>query len=299
MPIRLRHIEVFDAIMRTGSITAAAEVLRTSQPTASRVIAELEGEVGFQLFFRGRGKVTPTPEARHFHGEVQRSFIGLEQIEVAAHHIANFRSGHLRVAAVPSMSISIVPAAIKTFVGHLDGVNVTLDVHPSDGVIEGVASRQFDVGVAVPPVHPPDVQIVGRAKSEAVCAMPNGHALASEPVVHARQLADLPFISLRSGYLSRQRIDRIFERLAIRRRMILETQAGSVVCALAREGLGVSIVDPFTASVFADQGLTLRPFRPPVWLEFVTVTSGIQQPTRLTESFVSILQQTLDSTTTN
>jgi DNA-binding transcriptional LysR family regulator len=55
--MRLRHIEVFHAVYSCGSVTRAAEVLRVSQPSVSKVLAHAEQQLGYALFDRVRGKL--------------------------------------------------------------------------------------------------------------------------------------------------------------------------------------------------------------------------------------------------
>lgn len=62
--MRLRHIEVFQAIVDTGSISAAARQLNVSQPNVSRVLSHAEQQLGFTLFERGSQGMIPTLEAQ-------------------------------------------------------------------------------------------------------------------------------------------------------------------------------------------------------------------------------------------
>jgi DNA-binding transcriptional LysR family regulator len=82
--VNVRQVEAFRTIMLRGSMTAAARELRTSQPSISRLIAELEGEIGLRLFERTAGRLRPTPEGLSFYREVERSFIGLDRLVDAA-----------------------------------------------------------------------------------------------------------------------------------------------------------------------------------------------------------------------
>ena len=77
MNITLRHIEVFRALMTAGSVTAAAQILFTSQPTVSRELARLESLLGIALFDRVRGRLQPNAQALALYEEVQRSYVGL------------------------------------------------------------------------------------------------------------------------------------------------------------------------------------------------------------------------------
>ncbi|TIU79138.1 MAG: LysR family transcriptional regulator, partial [Mesorhizobium sp.] len=87
MPITLRHVEVFHAIMTAGSLTKAAEVMRTSQPTLSRELATLERLLNLKLFERRSRRLFATEKALTLHAEVKRSYFGLEQLMHAAEAI--------------------------------------------------------------------------------------------------------------------------------------------------------------------------------------------------------------------
>lgn len=62
--LNLRQIEVFRAVMITGSINGAAQLLYVSQPAVSRMLSHTEARIGFQLFERVKGWLYPSPEAR-------------------------------------------------------------------------------------------------------------------------------------------------------------------------------------------------------------------------------------------
>ena len=61
--MKLRHLEIFHAVMTCGSLSRAAEALNISQPAASKALKSAEMKLGFTLFQRVRGKLLPTSEA--------------------------------------------------------------------------------------------------------------------------------------------------------------------------------------------------------------------------------------------
>ncbi|MBQ0133061.1 MAG: LysR family transcriptional regulator, partial [Comamonas sp.] len=69
-----RHIEVFRALMLTGSATGAAQMLFTSQPTISRELARLEQLLGYALFERSQSRLRANARALRLWEEVQRSW---------------------------------------------------------------------------------------------------------------------------------------------------------------------------------------------------------------------------------
>ena len=66
--MRLRQIEVFRAVMLTGTVSEAARLLHVSQPVVTRVLQHAEASLGFRLFDRQRGRLQPTPEAQALYG---------------------------------------------------------------------------------------------------------------------------------------------------------------------------------------------------------------------------------------
>jgi DNA-binding transcriptional LysR family regulator len=70
VPMRIRYIEIFSAVMQTGTVMGAAQVLHVSQPAATRLLQQAERHVGFALFDRVKGRLVATREARVLYAEI-------------------------------------------------------------------------------------------------------------------------------------------------------------------------------------------------------------------------------------
>ncbi len=79
--MRLRHIEVFNAIMLTGSVSAAARLINITQPAVSRTLQHAEIQLGFPLFQRAKGRLTPTTEALTLYPHIERLFAQLDEVQ--------------------------------------------------------------------------------------------------------------------------------------------------------------------------------------------------------------------------
>src|SRR3546814_15604985 len=97
--MRLRHIEIFEAIRRTGSLTEAAAALHISQPAASKLLAHAEAQLGFKLFERVRGRLVATREAEILTPEVSRPNQALNSVRRLAARRRNPPPRHTRPAA--------------------------------------------------------------------------------------------------------------------------------------------------------------------------------------------------------
>src|SRR5690554_5360373 len=107
--ITFNQIEVFKAVMDTGTATRAAAVLNTTQPSISRRIAELQHATGLKLFDLHNGRLRPTVEGRALYRAVLQHFAGLQKIEslVATMREAGTRS--LRIGSTPTIAVGILP----------------------------------------------------------------------------------------------------------------------------------------------------------------------------------------------
>ena len=85
--MRLRHIEVFNAVMLTGSVSAAARLINVTQPAVSRILAHAELQLGFPLFHRLKGKLVPTTEAQTLYPHIERLFTQLDDVQRLANSL--------------------------------------------------------------------------------------------------------------------------------------------------------------------------------------------------------------------
>ncbi|MQT42472.1 LysR family transcriptional regulator, partial [Pseudomonas sp. FSL R10-0765] len=108
----LRQLEAFAAVMSAGSVTGAGQMLGRSQPTVTRLIQELEQELGFALFERSGPKVTPTQKAFMLSAEVENALQGVRHVQQRALNIARDENLSLRLVATPALASGLLPPAL-------------------------------------------------------------------------------------------------------------------------------------------------------------------------------------------
>ena len=94
-----RQLEVFRAIMRHGTLTAAAEAMNVSQPAVSKVLRHFESQIGYRLFERLGGRLVPTAEARLLIDDADRIFREIEALQILSDRIRDKQMGLLRIGA--------------------------------------------------------------------------------------------------------------------------------------------------------------------------------------------------------
>lgn len=286
MSLLNRQIEAFRAVMLTGGMTPAATTLHITQPAVSRLIRDLELDLRLELFRRRGNQITPTPEAQALFSEVERSFLGLEHLRDYAAELSGTRSGSLRVASLPAMALGFLPKHIAQLCATRPNLSILLDGMPSHAVLERVAGGQFDVGFAALPADRPSV-ILRPLKAAAVVVLPIAHPLAERAAISTADLQGERIILLGRGSYFRHSIETALGPLA--QNQSIETPLSAIACAMVREGLGVTIVDPFSAASFEGWGVTVRPFTPALDVGFALVIPRNRPLSKLAQDFLDAL----------
>ena len=292
--MQFRQLEAFRAVMIHGSITKGAEAMGITQPAVTRLIGDLEAAVGFALFHRTASGVVPTPEAVTFREELERSFGGLDRLRQAAGEIRDLRRGHVRIAAMPAVAAVTAPSIVGRFkAGHPD-IQVTLDVHTSPRLVDLVAAGRFDLGFAHLPRPRPDITVVASYRMACVVAMPPGHPLAGQPLVTPRDLAGVPMVALSHHTVTARHVDQMLLAADIVPDIRVECQPSYAACALVVDGVGISIVDPLTPTLYGPDRLVTRPFEPTVPFDFRVMRQAGDPPSKAAARFTDLAVSVLD-----
>ncbi|MEZ5643697.1 MAG: LysR family transcriptional regulator [Burkholderiaceae bacterium] len=262
MKISHRQIEIFRAVMGTGHVTRAADLLHTSQPTVSRELSRLEQVLGFALFERVRGRLKPTVRALALMDEVEQSFVGLDRIAATAESLRSHAQGRLQLACLPALSHALLPDALRRFLVRQPAAAVVLNTLESPQLEAALSEQRFDLGLSERREAPAACALQTLLVADEVAVLPAGHRLARRAVLMPGDFAGESFISFAPGDPYRQQVDALFGEAGVERDLRLETPGAVSVCALVRQGLGLGIVNPLTAlelSVGEGSGLVVRP----------------------------------------
>jgi DNA-binding transcriptional LysR family regulator len=259
----LRQIEVFRSVMRARSIIGAARDLKIAQPTVTKTIRRIEDICGLVLFDRSGRQLTPVAEAHRLLAEVELAFGQLETAMARALHVARADLGTFRLGASPSVGRALVPLALRPLLQAHEGLSLHLDILSVSQIMDYLLAGQGEACVTLFPILHADIRSVQVGTCGPVALWPRelqplggdgslpedfaGHTLVVfEPQsVHGRVLGDV----LKSGAVtpSRTHVVRFAE----------------TAVALAEAGIGVAIVDAFSASAADLSRINLRPIHHP------------------------------------
>ncbi|NDY91855.1 LysR family transcriptional regulator [Ideonella livida] len=260
--MNLRQIEVFRAVMSTGSVTQAARLLHVSQPGISRMLAHIELQLGLRLFERGRGRLRPTPEALALHEEVEQVYRGVQRIDERAQALRTGAGLTLRLLCSPSMALQVVPQAVARLVRGHPGLRVVLQAQLLREMSAQLVRQEADLAISTLPVAHPLLQAerLGHWTLGLVC--PPDHRLAGREAVGLADLAGEALVGFAADTPQGQLLAALAPTAAAGGPVpALEVRSGQVACALVASGAGVAVVDRFTAQAQPPGVLVWRPLR--------------------------------------
>ncbi len=245
--MNLRQVEVFRAVMSTGSVSDAARLLHVSVPAVSRVLSHTESRLGYALFERVKGRLHPTAEARQLYQEVEQVYAGIRRLGTLAHELGQRRYGLVSIVSSPSIGQQLVPLAIAQFHAQHPEVRVRFHVLSHELLKEQLLARHVDMGISTLPVDHPTLATRPIARSELVCICPWTHPLAGAASVTVADLLPHELIAYPGDTPLAQLIERLFAAHGDERpRVGIEVGSPQNACALVHAGAGIALVEEFS-----------------------------------------------------
>lgn len=283
--VSFRALRVFSEIMRTGSATAAGKQLSLSQPAVSRLIAQLEANVGFDLFYRDRGKLVPTADGIKLLQEVELTLASLDRFNSMVRDIAGYSAGTVRVVAPPSFAEGVLPDIISQFRERFPGVEFSIDSRSVETARSMIAMRYVDCGFVKLPADESDLTLEQIVSSGSVCVLHEDHPLAALETITPADIGDHALILLGAGRHWRAQVDAAFASFGLRPSVAIETHTHGSACALAARGNGMAILNALLVKPYLHKPLVARPFAPPILHQYAFAVSNVSRPSRLTLEF--------------
>lgn len=292
--MNLRQIEVFHAVYLHGTVSAAARSLNVSQPSVTKVLRHAETSIGLPLFERTRGRLIPTEDARSLFAEVSDIQDRVRSLRQTCHNLRFGRGSLLRVSVLPSLGLRAVPEAVAAFMREHQDLLFDLQTLHHDEMVRKLYERETDIAVSfeVPAAAPVGHQVIG--EGELVVLYREQDFPDAPSRVHLSDLRAHKFISPVQGGPIGRMLSSELEKLDIELDEVSSARTYYVAAALVRAGVGMAIVDNFTAQASLAPELSWRPLQPAITFDINAVYLQDRPPSRAASEFLELLGRVLE-----
>lgn len=244
----LPQLRVFEASARLGSFTRAAEELHIAQPTATAQIKKLTDTVGLPLFEQVGRRVCLTDAGERLFAGCHELFRALSTVAESLNSLRALERGHLRLA-VCSTGKYFATRILGAFIKRYPGVEVSLEIHNRERLIDRLSSNEDDLYVFTSPLEREDVVTQSLLPNPLVVFARHDHPLAKTRQISLERIAAEPFVMRERGSGTRLLATTLFESHGLTPKIRLELSTDEAIKEAILAGLGISIMSRFTLAL--------------------------------------------------
>ena len=244
----LRQLEVFEAIVRFGSFTRAAEELFLTQPTVSLQIKKLTDVVGLPLFEQIGKKIYLTDAGKELHQMNLDIFERFERFEMVTSNMKGMKAGKLRLAVVTTAKY-FAPRLLGMFCRQYPGIDVSLEVSNREHILERLVKNQDNLYILGQPPKEIDVIAETFLDNPLVVLASVNHPLANEKGITLKRIAKESFLSREFGSGTRIATERFFADQGFKPNIRMELGSNEAIKQAIVGGLGISILSRHTLAL--------------------------------------------------
>jgi DNA-binding transcriptional LysR family regulator len=266
-----------------------------SQPSVTNVLKHAEQRLGFLLFDRIKGRLVPTAEAHYLFEDVRDIYERVYSLKQTARNLERGVEDYIRVAVLPTLGLEIAPKAVARFHERYPSVKFDLQTLHHEDIMRTLYERGSDLVFAFEAPRQPRLDHIDLGSGELVLFY-RDHDIPDAP--RRIDLADIvghEFITMaNSGPLGTLFTGEL-ERRDIQLNDVASARTFYVAAALVQQGIGMAVIDNFTAEASLIPGLSYRPLHPPISFEVQCVFARDRRPSRVSETFISVFRELLQA----
>ncbi|SPF81003.1 LysR family transcriptional regulator [Pseudoprimorskyibacter insulae] len=257
----LRQIEVIRAVMMTGTINGAAQMLNVSAPGISRLVKHTEESLGIRLFERKSGLFIPSIEASKVFDQLREVYKGIENLQQAVGALQKGEEVRLSCASAPSVAQFIAARVMKQVRSRYADLFIDLNILKIEETLDYLLLERGEFVIMSSPVANAAVENDKIAEGRLVAIMPEGHVLAAEAEVSVHDLMNHPVIGLEPADPYGRLLAQPFEQEGLSVQHAMRGRFAQTLVSFVRHGLGVAVIDEFSVAEVYMPGVIRRPLK--------------------------------------
>lgn len=290
--LTLRQLQVFEAIVRHGSFTKAAEELFLTQPTVSMQMKKLTETIGLPLFEQVERKTRPTEVGEELYRSCKHMFNTLVNLESSIANFKGLRRGRLRLGVITTAKY-FAPEILGGFCNEYPEVDVSLKVTNRDRVLERITSGEDDLYVLGRAPQEMNLVAIPFAPNPMVVVASKEHPLTRERNISLERLAEEPLILREPGSGIRDVTMKLFRERGLQPKVRMELGSNEAIKHAVLGGLGVSVLSLHTLTLEGATGpvdiLDVEGF--PIVREWYLVHSKERELSLIGQTFLEFAQK--------
>jgi DNA-binding transcriptional LysR family regulator len=237
-----QHLSYFIEVVRQASFSKAAQALHISQPTLSKIIKNLEDELGVILFNRSTRHIQLTDDGDIFLKFAHLTLSMANDLQVSLNDGKLLKKGKLSLGLPPVIGVSFFPEIIAKFRNLYPGVHIQLIEEGGKIIEQFLREAKVDLGVVVLPVDEQQFNFLPLVERHLSLIVNTNHSLAKQDVVHLTELRNESFILFKEGFSLHDRVREACIREGFEPVISYESSQWDLISEMVGAGLGIAML---------------------------------------------------------
>jgi DNA-binding transcriptional LysR family regulator len=242
----LRSLRYFVETIRLNSFTQAAESLHVTQSTISKMVRQLEEEVGAQLLLREGRKLTLTDTGNVVYERGVEMLATMRQLAAEVRDTQALERGHLTVGIPPMINLLFTPV-LKAFRQRHPNITLTLQEDAGQAIERQVAQGDLEIGLTVLPADPGLGLQSSPIASYPIWALAARNTFQkNRTTLKLKSLAKTPLVLLKDDFAMTRALRTAFAEAGFEPQIAAQSGQWDWLVAMASAGMGVALLpEPF------------------------------------------------------
>ncbi|MCZ8511028.1 LysR family transcriptional regulator [Paenibacillus filicis] len=238
----IRHLQYVRQVVKCGSFTKAADKLHITQPTISKMIGNLEDELGVEVFVRSGKRLELTDAGQVIYERAQHILQSFDSLTSELNDLTKLKKGRIRIGLPPMVGAHFFPTVMSSFRNDYPGIMLELVEDGSKKVESFVADGSLDMGVALLPTQEASFDSFTIVKEKLMLVVHPSHRLADRQQVGLPELAEEPLITFREDFALHDRIQEACLQAGFEPRVVYESSQWDFISEMVAANLGLAML---------------------------------------------------------
>ncbi|MCS7459607.1 LysR substrate-binding domain-containing protein [Paenibacillus doosanensis] len=259
----MRHLQYFLEVARWKSFTKAAQSLYITQPTISKMVKNLEEELGVVLFDRIGKRIELTDAGTVLLTQAQHIVTSFEEMTSHLDELMKVKRGRIRIGLPPMVGASFFPKVIGEFREQYPEITLQLYEHGSKKVEAEVGAGELDIGVILLPTDEEVFDSFSFVKQRLMLVVHPSHRLAGHKEAALIELKDEPFLMFHEDFALHDRIIAECGRLGFEPLIVYKSSQWDFISEMAAANLGIALLPETICRELDEERLRMIPLTKP------------------------------------
>lgn len=238
----IHHLKYFIEVARYRNFTRAAQTLRISQPSISKMVKVLEAELGVTLLYRTTRQIELTDAGRAVLRQAQQIVSSFQNLQSELSDVLKLKTGHIVIGLPPMVGASFFPKVLGQFSQEYPGITIKLIEVGSKQVEYGIEDGSLDIGVVALPVKADALEMFSFVKEPLMVIVHSRHPFAVKQQISLKELKNEPLVLFREDFSLHDTILEKCYQKGFYPKIISESSQWDFIAEMVASQLGVAML---------------------------------------------------------